>query len=228
MIFKSALLAQASGSVGGATYSRNKGGMYIRSRSLVITPKTSQQVTAQNAIKTLSARWATLTSTQRQNWKTYAINTPILNKVGESRVIPELSWYIRCNSPRLQAIGASAVVDDAPTIFGVGTLTAPTFTADHATGLSVSFTNTDAWATTTGGFLFLYQSRPQSVTRKFLKGNFRYVFNVVGNTTTPPTSPQTHASLFTLTAGQQVLLRCRASLSDGRLSAAIILAATVT
>ena len=228
MIFKSPLLAQASGSVGGATYSRNKGGMYIRSRSLVITPKTSFQVTAQNAIKTLSARWSTLTASQRAAWKTYAVNTPILNKLGESRVIPELSWYIRCNSPRLQALGATGIIDIAPTTFGIGTLTAPTITVDHTTGIHLTFTNTDTWAATTGGYLFVYQARPQSATRQFLKGNFRYNSNVVGSTGTPPTSPQVIASIFTLTAGQQALVRVRASLADGRLSAALILQAIVS
>src|SRR3954463_16403897 len=106
MKFKSTLLAQASGSGGGATFSRNKGGMYTRSRSLVITPKTPQQVAAQNAVKTLTARWQGLSSAVRTGWKDYAVNVPILNALGESRVIPELSWYVKCNSIRLQAIGA--------------------------------------------------------------------------------------------------------------------------
>lgn len=199
--------------------------MYVRSRSLVVTPKTTFQVAAQNVVKTLSSRWATLTSAQRAAWKTYAINVPLLNKLGESRIIPELSMYIRCNAPRLLAVGPSAIIDAAPTTFALAVLTAPTFTATSPTSLSVAFTNTDAWATTTGGYLIIQGSRPLAPTRLFPKAAFRFLGTVAGLTATPPTSPQAKTSAFTLATGQQVMLRVTASNSDGRLSAAQIITA---
>lgn len=223
MKFKSLILAQASGSTGGLTYSRNKGGMYIRSRSLVVTPKTPQQVAAQNAIKTLTARWQGLTTLQRTGWKDYAVNVPILNALGESRVIPELSWYIKCNSIRLQAIGASAIVDAAPTTYSLAVLTTPTFTATATAAISLAYTNTDAWAITTGGYLFVQVSRPLSPTIVFPKANFRYTDKVSGLTATPPTSPAAITSPFPFIAGNQIMIRVQASNSDGRISAPLIL-----
>ncbi len=223
MKFKSLLLAQASGSVGGTTYSRNKGGMYIRSRSLVVTPKTPQQVAAQNAIKTLTARWQGLSLAVRTGWKNYAVNVPILNALGESRVIPELSWYIKCNSIRLQALGATGIIDAAPTTFSLAVLTTPVPTFTHPTGMSLAYTNTDAWAITTGGYLFVQMSRPLSPTIVFPKANFRYMDKVAGNTGTPPTSPAVMVSPFVYVAGQQYMVRVQASNSDGRISAPLVL-----
>jgi multidrug efflux pump subunit AcrA (membrane-fusion protein) len=184
----------------------------------VITPKTPAQQGAQNAMKTLSTAWSALTAAQRSAWKVYAQNVPTLNRVGESRVIPELSHYIRSNSPRLQAVGSAAVVSAAPTTFALAVLTSPVLTATHPTAISIAYTNTDAWAVTTGGYLIVQISRPVSPTRIFPKARFTILGTVAGNTGTPPTSPGVFVTPYPLVAGQQVWIRVRASNSDGRLS----------
>lgn len=218
MLFKSPLLAQASGSVAGNTFSRNKGGMYIRSRSLVITPKTPAQQGSQNAVKTLSSRWATLTAAQRAAWRTYAQNVPMLNKLGESRVIPEMSQYIRANSPRLQSLGATGIVDAGPTTFALAVLTTPTLAIANPSAVTITFSNTDAWAVTTGGHLLIQISKPVAATRIFPKARFVLAAHIDGLTATPPTSPFTFTSPYVYVVGQQVWIRVRATNSDGRAS----------
>lgn len=228
MLFKSPVFSQASGSVAGNTYSRNKGGMYVRSRSLVVTPKTAAQQGAQNAIKTLSSRWQTITAAQRLAWTIYAQNVPMLNKLGESRIIPPLSMYVRSNSPRLQAIGASAIIDAGPTTFSLAVLTTPVPSVVNPAAVSITFTNTDLWATTTGGFLIIQISKPVSPTRVFPKARFSVAAHIVGLTATPPTSPFTFTSPYVFVAGQQVWFRFRASTADGRLSSPQLVSAIVT
>lgn len=219
MKFKSALVTQASGSVGGATFAHNKGGLYIRARSIPTNPSSAQQQVVRNAMAQLTSRWTdTLTAAQRAAWTVYAELVPILDSLGEARTIPPLAMYVRCNVPRLQA--GQAVVDDGPTTYTLGTMSDPTVSVDAtADEFDLGYTNTDAWATTTGGFLFASASRPQNATINFFKGPYRFAGLVTGDTTTPPTSPETIALPFACVAGQTIFFQIRASLADGRLTA---------
>lgn len=224
MKFKSLVFAQASGSVGGLTYSHNLGGMYIRNRSIPVNPNTPAQQGVRAALKTLTTRWNdTLSSLQRQQWANYAAAVSVLNKLGEPIFIPPLAMYVRCNSARLQFVGASAIVDDGPTIMSLATMTPPTvtFTAPVA---HFAFTNTDAWANEAGGYMFVYMSRPQSPGVIFFKGPFQWAANIVGATPTPPTSPQNVTSPFgNFSAGQKIFFRARVSRADGRISSDVII-----
>lgn len=228
MKFKGTIVGQASGSIASLTFSHNRGGQYIRNRSIPTNPSTAQQQAVRNLVGTLTSRWQqTLTSAQRDAWNTYASNVPITDALGEPRNVGGLGMYVRSNTPRMQA--SIAVVDTAPIIFDLGSGTIPTFTSlvgstDIAT---IAFTNTDAWATAVGGYLLLYLSRPQSPAINFFKGPYRFMGKVSG-AVSPPTSPATFSAPFNYTATQQAFLQGRFSQTDGRLSAAFRLVATST
>lgn len=226
MKFKSTVFAQASGSIGGTTFSRNKGGMYVRNRGLVKNPNTPAQQVVRTALKALTTAWvSTLSATNQAQWATYAANVPLLNALGDSRAIPALAMFVRCNSPRL--IAGLAEVNTGPTVFAVANLTTPVPTVSHTTGLSTAYTNTDLWATAAGGGLLIFASKPQNASINFFKGPFNYLAKVAG-AATAPTSPLVTAYPYTLTAGQKVFIRYIASNADGRLSADVIQATIVT
>jgi hypothetical protein len=216
--FKSNIITQASGSVGGSTFAHNQGGLYIRARSIPTNPSTAQQQAVRNALTALTGSWTSaLTQAQRDAWTTYATNVPIIGTLGDSRKISGLSMYVRCNVPRLQA-GVSRI-DTAPTTFTLGTLTNPTVTASATSPqLSIAFTNTDAWATAAGGYMLVYASRGQSAGINFFKGPYQYAGKITG-ASTPPTTPKTIVTPFALTAGQKVFIQAVATLADGRLTA---------
>lgn len=223
--FKSTIFAQASGSLAGKTFSRNKGGMYVRARGLVKNPNTPAQQVVRTALKALTTAWvSTLSATQQTQWATYASNVPLLNTLGDSRSIPALAMFVRCNSGRL--IGGLAVVANGPTTFSVANLTTPVPTVSHTTGLSTAYTNTDVWANAVGGALLIFVSKPQNQSINFFKGPFNYAAKVAG-AATPPTSPLVTTYPYTLTAGQKVFIRYIATNADGRLSADVIQATTV-
>lgn len=219
MKFRSQVYTAVSGSVGGLTYSHNQGGMYTRGRATPTNPATAQQQAIRNGIQLLTAAWGnTLTSTQRTAWDTYAFNTPTTDRLGEERKLSGINMYVRSNVPRLQS--GLAALSAAPTTFGLAALTNPTVSGVASTGvISVAYTNTDAWAGAVGGALLVYVSRPQSPGVTFFKGPYRYAGRVNG-ATTPPTSPGTVTSPFTLTAGQRVFVRVTCTNADGRLSSA--------
>lgn len=219
MIFKSPIFAQASGSIAGTVFSRNAGGMYVRSRANPTNPNTDAQQAVRDAMRTLVYEWSnTLTNEEREAWNTYAFNTPTLNKLGESTHKTGQQMFLRGNIPRLQAGLAIAV--DASTSFDLGVLTPSGVpTADASTSLiTVRFSDDDPWTSTDGAALLVYQSRPQNATRTFGKGPFQLGSIVAGDNTTPVVSPQTFTSLFPMAAGQKIFLQYRVSMPDGRLT----------
>lgn len=228
MLFKSPIFAQASGSIAGLTFSHNRGGQYVRSRVTPTDPATSLQVTVRSAMTSLSVRWIeTLTSTQRADWRVYAANVEMTNRLGDAVFLTGQQHYVRSNIPRVQA--GKAPVDNAPTEFDLGLFTPPTFTGDASQDVVVSFDNTDAWANETGSFIFFYASFQKSPSIVYHKGPYQFIGSVAGDDTTPPTSPETFSPPSTLTEGNIFFARARVSRIDGRLSGNIDLgAATIT
>lgn len=222
MKYKPLIGTSMSGSLGGIVASHNAGGAYFRSKVIPTNPNTTFQQAVRAAMSTLTNVWQnTLTQAQRDAWKTYADNVPVLDKIGAAITLSPLAMYIRSNVIRLQ--NAVARVDAAPTIFNLGTFTAPlaTTSSTGAQTISFSYTNTDDWAITTLGFLIFQFSRPQNSGIQFFKGPYRLASKVAGNTTTPPTSPAAIAAPFPFAAGQKVFFRATAITADGRVSQAV-------
>lgn len=219
MKFKSPVYSSASGAIAGLVYSHNSGGLYTRSRAVPTNPSSPQQVAVRNAVAGLSNYWSSvLTAAQRDAWNVYAANVPLVGPLGDARQVSGIAQYVRSNVPRIQA--SLTRVDDGPSTFTVGSFTNPTLTGVASTGvISIAFTNTDDWANAAGGAMLVYTSRPQSVGITFFAGPYQYTGKIAG-AATPPTSPATVTSPFTLTAGQKVFYRVEVSQADGRLSAA--------
>lgn len=220
MKYTSAIAATGSGSIGGATASRNKGGQYFRRRAIPTNPATAQQTVVRNAVAALSNGWSNvLTAAQRTAWATYAENVSWVDTLGQSIKLSGQQMYVRSNAPRIQV--GLATVPSGPTNYTLATLTIPTAAAVAATSVAtVTFANTDAWAIAVGGALMFWFSRPQSVGINYFKGPYRYGFRING-AVSPPTSPGTGSIPFVGAAGNQIFWYARATNADGRLSAAI-------
>lgn len=218
MKFKSALVTQASGSLGGMTFSRNRYGMYTRAKGLPVNPNSEFQQAVRQIFSGLAAAWnGELDAGERAAWEDYAANMVWSDSLGEPIKLSGQSVYAQLNTPRLQA--GLARIDAAPEIFTQPTYTAPTVTADESDGkLHVAYTNTDDWAGEVGGALLLYASRPLSPSIKFFKGPYRYAGKVAG-AVVPPTSPADITMPFAIAGGQQVGIQYRIVRADGRMSA---------
>lgn len=211
-------VASASGSIGGTTFSRNRGGPYMRNRSIPTNPNTVQQAAVRAAVSQLTSLWNnTLTDTQREAWDTYAENVPLPNRLGEPRNVGGLAMYVRSNVPRLQA--ALTRVDAAPTTFNLGDFTAPVLVSltAPATG-SLTFTDTDDWVGEDGSAMLLYGSRGRNPSVNFFKGPYRASTTPVLGAVVPPTSPHVVAWPFDVVVDQKAFLRVRVTRVDGRLS----------
>jgi len=218
MKYLSALFTEARGSVAGATFSRNGGGLYVRSRAVPVNPQTAQQTVVRNALATLTSRWTnTLTELQRDGWYLYSGNVTQPNPIGQIHPLPGLPGYCAANVPRIQA--GLPVVDEPPTTLSRPTFLGPTLTVDAAADeVDVVFNDSEDWVDEDDAAMIILASRPISPSRRFFKGPYRFAGIIAGDATTPPTSPVSIGLPFPVTAGNKVFFSVRISRSDGRLS----------
>lgn len=115
MKFISPILSQATGSVGASTYSRNRGGAYIRNRSRPVQPLTVPQQNVRLAVKTTANAFATqLTPSQIAGWNAYAAANPVPNGVGGTMILSAIAMFNKVNAALALAGGAGALVLDSP------------------------------------------------------------------------------------------------------------------
>lgn len=211
-------VASASGSMGSVTFSRNRGGPYIRNRAIPTNPNTVFQQVIRALVAQLTNLWLNvLTAAQRAAWDVYAFNVPLPNALGEPRNVGGLGMYVRSNVPRLQT--TLSRVDDAPLIFNLGDFTEPSIAVATPSSVSLAFDNTDAWANETGSAMLFYFGRPQNPSINFFKGPYRFTTSAAGDDTTPPTSPEVVSVVpFPLATDQVLHIRSQVSRLDGRLS----------
>lgn len=228
MKFTSQIIAAASGSMGGTTFSRNRFGQYTRARAVPVNPQSAFQNVVRNALSQLVTSWTeVLTQAQRDAWDTYGQNVPVVDALGNSRNLAGQNWYIACNVPRIQSL--LGIVNDAPTIFDRGTFDPPSITVDATDDeIDVAFDDANDWANETGGAMFVYVSRPVNASRNFFAGPYRFAGLIAGDDTTTPTSPATFDLPFPVAAGNKVGTFVRVARADGRLSSKFPIAALAT
>lgn len=227
--FKSQILTQASGSVGGLTFGHNRGGLYMRARSIPVNPNTTRQAAVRAGLTQAVNNWnSVLTPAERAEWTTYAANTPVTSKLGDALTLSGQQMYIRTATvgAQLTTVGGFIypIPTAAPAVFNLGDFTTPTVpTADVVTGVSANVEMADAWAQETDSYMLLFQGRPMNASRNYFRGPWRLIGWVVGDSITPPTVITVSAANvairgYPLIAGQLTNLVVSVLRADGRLS----------
>lgn len=215
-LFKSQLVTQASGSIGGATFTRTRSGMVLRARAMPVNPASQYQQAIRSAQSVISTDWqATLTDLQREGWENYAAQVSRKNKLGDTIYLTGQQMFVRCNVPRIQA--GLAPVLDGPTEFNLGDPI-----SDFAARVEVDTVNSLVvdWTSIAGSAQVLfYVSRPMATTRNFFKGPYRFNVNAPGDEGT--FTLETNRLPQPIATGNKVVVRARVSYADGRLSDAV-------
>lgn len=222
MKFKGTLIGEASGSLASMVFSHNRGGQYIRQRTIPTNPGSTYQTVIRGFVAQLTNLWmGVLTQAQRDAWDFYASLVPLLDALGEPRNIGGLGHYVRSNVARLQAdAGTLPRVDDAPTIFNVGDFTQPTLDTltEAAQTVNINFDVGDDWANEDDAAMLYYVSRPQNPSINFFKGPYRFQGPILGDSLAPPATPAVGGVPFPFVAGQRVFFRFIVTRADGRMS----------
>ena len=101
-------IGQASGKVGSIVFSRNRGGAYVRARSMPTQPGGQHQLKIRDAVEAASQQWRELTDNARQAWRTWADNRPVPNRVGQMIRLQGNAAYVQLNA-RLVRNGSAQI-----------------------------------------------------------------------------------------------------------------------
>jgi hypothetical protein len=218
MKYVSALLTAARGKVRGLVASHNKGGTYLRGKTIPTNPRSAGQVASRNRVSSLIARFRTTVAPSNQaGWATFAINVNVIDKLGNSILLTASNWYLKANATRM--IMGLAVVDLAPTTFALSTLSPLTGSVIASGGtIQIGWAASDDWQSNsnTGG-VAIYASRPQNSTVNYFTGPYRFAGTVRSAATSGTLSvPLPFPAGPT---GSKIFIRAVASAPDGRPSA---------
>lgn len=107
---KSAFASEINGSIGGAVFSHNKQGSYIRIRSRPTNPQTLDKQRQHIYLTRVARAWKTLTQTQRNTWALWAQNHPIRDRIGDLRIMTGQQAYCQINA-RVYRMNLSTLSD---------------------------------------------------------------------------------------------------------------------
>lgn len=135
------MVASVSGSVGGTTFSRNRGGQYTRRRAIPTNPSSTFQLNQRAIFAGQSQRFADITDAERESWRSWAVQNPITNALGNKINMTGHQAFVAINS-RLDLTGDTLL--DAPPIINAPTaLESLVLTADIGLGeVELAFTAT--------------------------------------------------------------------------------------
>lgn len=219
MKFKSALVTQVSGSVGGMTGASNQGGLYFRARAIPTNPNSPAQQATRAAFAALVQAWAVdLTEAQRQAWTTYGINTPTTDTLGNPLTLTGQQWFVGNNTAR--RVAGLADVNDGPTIFDTGEPITSINDAELDLGNVTIDLGLDTQTSEDGDVIF--QTGPQqNASINFFKSPFRFTdTNAVpfASTTAQLVVDPNDFPFDEPDGGEFIPMRFRMAYDDGRLS----------
>jgi hypothetical protein len=109
------LWSNARGSIGGTTYSQNRGGLYTKTRKTPSNPQSPLQQASRQAMAYCDAAWSgTLSQSERNSWILYGQTNPVRNTLGNTVVLSGLQIFLRVNIPLVMALGTSALRLSSP------------------------------------------------------------------------------------------------------------------
>jgi len=213
-------VVQMSGSIAGDTYARNRFGNYSRSRTKPVNPNSPRQAGARIMVMMLAEQWreSPMTPATREAWETYANAVAWQNRLGEVIHLSGFNHFVRSNAALIAAGGT--MVTAAPTVLGLppGDELFACAASAATQKISVVFDDAKDWAKETGAFLSIQMGQPQSPSRNFFGGPWRFSAAIAGVDSTGVSSPQDIDPAFVLVEGQKVWCRARIIRKDGRAS----------
>lgn len=177
------MVGQASGSVGGVVFSRNRYGTYLRRRAHPTTSQSAAALDAKSRLGAVSRLWSALEDGERVAWQTWAANNPITDRLGAKQVLAGNAAYMMLNG-RLAAAGQT-LIDVPPVSYAPAALEMVNVFADVGDGdFQLEFTATPG-ATDTA--VWIQAAVTDGSSQAYVKNKLRFL----GISSSPATSPVT-------------------------------------
>lgn len=226
MKFKSEIVTSASGSIGGVSYQKSRGGLVRQAKPRNTNSNSPQQRSIRNVFASLAWSWNNaLSDLERATWTNYAHLTPITGKLGDPLVLSGSKMFVRYNTLRVGA--GLTILNSGPTEPGLTPLIINK--AEAHTGfpfLQILFDVSLPWATAVGGFMTIQTTRFLPQARNSFSGGTRTLTTVLGAATPIANETIEGANAFgqvvnTTRPGLKMRYRFIAGDSTGRLSAVV-------
>lgn len=215
MKFTSTIFAASSGSIAGATFSRNRGGQYVRRRAIPANPNSEAQGIARTNLAAAVSAWTnTLTAPQRTGWASYAQATPRIDPIGQQILLSGQQMFVR--SCTVALIGGQPIPAAPPVDSGLGVT--PDWLTDPVVDASTQLITGDVTQVTAdpADIVYVYMSRPVPNSRTPAHETKR--FATAGAFTADPFGVSA-AVPFPVTTGQRVRVTCLMFDTQHRVSA---------
>jgi hypothetical protein len=206
MRFKSALLTQASGKLGGAVASHNGTTQYFRKLTKPNNPRSSSQLTVRNNFTINSQAWRGLTDAQRFAWKAASINFPSKNKLGSTITLHGNNLYQRINNNLLNI--SQPVISVPPLATAVTALTTLSVSASAtASTMTAAFTPGPVPA---GYSMIIQAAAPQSAGRSNVNSKFRNIIIEAAAAASPANIYAAYIAKFgSIAVGNRIFIRAK-------------------
>lgn len=166
----------ARGSQNGITYSRNKGGAYIRQKVSPVQPLSTFSSAARSIFAMLSQRWSSgLTASQRAGWVAFAATHTFVNVFGDAITLSGIAMYQSVNRAILQV--GKPVIDSVPITFTVPAVlsVAPLPVAAAGVLTTLAQTTVATGAMPANGTLYVFATPPMSPGVRPQKSDYRLI-----------------------------------------------------
>jgi hypothetical protein len=157
MKYLSALISQGSASIGGATFSKNRGGNYIRKRVAPVQPRSSAQQAVRATLASLSGQWKDLGAAVIAAWSALASTITLKDSLGNSYIPTGNQLYVGLNATLTAC--AESTISAAPASMPAFPDMLPIAVTATAGTPSLAITTSLAGAPT--GYVFLVRATPQ-------------------------------------------------------------------
>lgn len=191
-------IAAASGSIGGTTFSHNKGGPYMRTRAIPTDPSTETQLARRASLSTQSQAWRDLTDAQRDSWTEFGRQNPTTNALGNSILLSGHQNFVAINTRIDLAAGTNLLVP--PIVAAPESFTSILQAGDIGMGdVDLAFNN----ALISGNQIELWGAVLNSAGVAYVENLYKFVaFSPVDQVTAWDNEADLVAVLGTLSAGQ--------------------------
>lgn len=186
MKYRGFIVGAASGALGSAVASHNKGGQYLRARVVPSgrIPSVFQGV-IRNAIRSVTNLWQGLSQPERDTWNVYAANVFTVDALGQSIQLSGFNWFtgynVICSQIGLTPSSGGSATFDRGGIDLAGT----TFTAAGTLGTLTLGTGLAGQGLTVNDALAVYAGRDYSPGRGKYFGSFQLTEVVSGSVSSP-------------------------------------------
>ncbi|HSH66770.1 MAG TPA: HMG-box domain-containing protein [Bacteroidia bacterium] len=123
LIKMTAIVDSISGKLNGSVFARNKGGAYVRSKSVVSNPNTPLQQAVRSVFSAISQAWRDLTTEERKSWNEAVEYYKYTNVFGDLRTLSGKALFQKLNGNRLNVgLSIDSTVNAPTDVIGIARL----------------------------------------------------------------------------------------------------------